>query len=116
MQSRGVMRITRHPLFAGIGLWGLGHAVVNGFLGDVIFFGGFLIFGLIGAWHQDTRKRAGAPEEVRRFFWETSLLPFAAIAGGRNRFAAREIRWAAVGVGVALALLLYALHPRLFVG
>ena len=54
---KGVLRITRHPLFAGLALWGLAHVLVNGFLSDVVFFGGFPLFSLLGGAHQDARKQ-----------------------------------------------------------
>ena len=38
--ARGLTRITRHPLFMGIALWALSHLLLNGFVTDVVFFGG----------------------------------------------------------------------------
>jgi uncharacterized membrane protein len=37
----GAQRLTRHPLFMGLGLFGLLHLVPNGNAADVAFFGGF---------------------------------------------------------------------------
>jgi uncharacterized membrane protein len=113
-RSRGVTRITRHPLFLSISLWGLGHMLVNGFLGDAIFFGGFLVHAIIGALHQDARKLALEGESLAPFYAETSLLPFAAIAGGRNRLVLGEIPVLGLAIGVALAAALYVFHPQLF--
>lgn len=113
-RARGVTRITRHPLFCGFALWGLGHALVSGFMADVIFFGGFVPFSLAGAWHQDRRKRVGEGGKLAAFYEETSLLPFAAIAGGRNRLVLGEIPWPALLGGVIAAVVLYQLHPWLF--
>jgi uncharacterized membrane protein len=113
-RARGVNRITRHPLFAAIGLWGFAHLLVNGYLSDVVFFGGFLVFALVGAAHQDARKRVTEAETLTAFFTETSLLPFGAIIAGRNRLMVDEIPWLAVAVGVAVAAVLYVAHGRLF--
>lgn len=113
-RARGVTRITRHPLFAALGLWGLAHMLVNGYLSDVVFFGGFLVFALIGAAHQDTRKRVAQADTLTPFFTETSLLPFGAILAGRNRLMVDEIPWLGVIVGVAVATVLYLCHGRLF--
>jgi len=61
-----------------------------------------------------TKPRSGWSEGWRHFAGATSILPFGAIAGGRNRFAPAEIGWAPVALGVALwAVLLWA-HPRIF--
>ena len=50
---KGVFRITRHPLFMGIAVFALLHLLPNGSAADVAFFGGFVVFVLIGGWHQD---------------------------------------------------------------
>lgn len=113
-EARGLIRITRHPLFMGIGLWGLGHCMINGFLTDALFFGGFTVFAIVGCAHQDSRKRREDGERFQAFFAETSLLPFAAILTGRGRLVLSELPWLLLGVGVALALLLYYLHPLMF--
>jgi uncharacterized membrane protein len=113
-RARGVMRITRHPLFAGLGLWGLAHVLVNGFLTDIVFFGGFPLFAVVGGWHQDARKQLEQLSRLAPFYGETSAVPFAAIAAPRNRLANGELPWVALAVGVAFAVVLYYLHPMLF--
>ena len=112
--ARGLTRITRHPLFVGIGLWGIAHTLMNGFLSDVVFFGGFPVFSLAGGVHQDGRKRAEDGTRLRPFFDETSVVPFGAIVGGRNRLVLREIPIVGVVVGVVLAAVLYTFHDQLF--
>jgi uncharacterized membrane protein len=112
--SRGLTRITRHPLFVGIALWGFAHTVVNGFLADVIFFGGLAIFSLVGGLHQDGRRRAEDAARLRAFYDETSVVPFGAIVGGRNRLVLGEIPVVGVITGVVVAAALYTFHDRLF--
>lgn len=112
--AHGVTRITRHPMFAGLGLWGLSHALLTGFLTDVIFFGGFALFGLFGGAHQDARKRLAQPDRLGRFYAETSLLPFAAILTGRTRFAPGEISPMGLAAGIAVAAALYLGHGWMF--
>jgi uncharacterized membrane protein len=113
-RARGVTRITRHALFMAIGLWGLAHALANGFLSDVLFFGGFVVYALYGSWHQDIRKQADGGPDMSAFYAETSLLPFAAITGGRNRLVLGEIPIVAVILGVVVAVLLYTFHRQWF--
>jgi uncharacterized membrane protein len=112
--SRGLTRITRHPLFAGIAVWALGHLVMNGYATDVLFFGGMLAFSLVGAMHQDARKRATEGERLGPFLAETSFLPFAAVLAGRNRVVWSELPWAGLAVGAVVAFGIYALHPWMF--
>lgn len=112
--ARGLTRITRHPLFMGFALWALSHLLLNGFLTDVLFFGGMLAFSLAGAAHQDARKRAIEGERLGQFFAESSFWPFGAIIAGRNRIIWRELPWIALAVGAAAAIGIYALHPWAF--
>lgn len=106
--ARGLTRITRHPLFMGLGLWGLAHCLLNGYASDVIFFGGFAVFAIIGGAHQDQRQRLNPP--LQAFYDETSLLPFGAILAGRNRLVAAELPWKGFAVGLIVAALLYGAH------
>jgi len=112
--ARGLTRITRHPLFMGIALWALSHLLLNGFLTDVLFFGGMLAFSLAGAAHQDARKRAIEEDRLGQFFAESSYWPFGAIIAGRNRIIWPELPWIALAIGAAAAIGIYALHPWAF--
>lgn len=110
--ARGVLRITRHPLFSGLGLFGLAHLLVNGSTGDLAFFGGFPLFAWIGARHQDarlTRDKAGYAALVA----ETSVVPFLAVLTGRQRLVAAELPWRAMAVGLALTVALRHWHDSL---
>lgn len=113
-RARGLTRVTRHPLFTGIALWSAGHLLVNGFAADVVFFGGMLAFSMLGAAHQDARKRAGENGGLEAFFEETSFTPFAAIVSGRNRLVWSELPWAGLAIGIAVAVAILLLHPWMF--
>jgi len=113
-EPRGLNRITRHGFFTGVVLWGLGHVLVNGWAADVIFFGGLALFVILGALHQDARKRTTGGERLARFYATTSAVPFAAIAAGRQRLVPGELPWVGLALGAAGAVALYLLHPRLF--
>jgi len=88
--------------------------LVNGWAADVVFFGGLALFVILGAAHQDARKRATQSDRLAGFYAATSALPFAAILAGRQRLVLRELPWIGLAVGVAAALGLYRLHPALF--
>lgn len=113
-RARGLGRITRHPLFMSLGVWAAAHLLVNVFLSDAIFFGGFALFCVVGCAHQDARKRAVRGAELDAYFAETSLLPFGAILSGRNRIVWAELPWLGLAVGAVIATTIYSLHPRMF--
>jgi uncharacterized membrane protein len=113
-RAHGLTRLTRHPLFMGLALWGFAHALINGFLADVVFFAGFPLFGLIGAAHQDARKQTEQLARLGPFYGETSMLPFAAVITRRNRLVLGELPWVALGAGALVAVVIYYLHPVLF--
>ncbi len=109
---RGLLRITRHPLLMGIGLFGLLHlcvARVNA--SELAFFGGLPLFALVGCWHQDQRKLATLGESFRRFHAETAFLPFA--RGGFRGILEAPIP---VAIGAATAAVLRFFHGSLFGG
>jgi uncharacterized membrane protein len=109
----GVLRITRHPVMWGVGLWAAIHIVANGDLASLLFFGSLLLTALGGAWHLDRRMAATEGERWRRFAEVTSFLPFAALLAGRQRWAWAEWRWPAAW-GLGLFALLLVLHSHLF--
>lgn len=109
----GVLRITRHPVMWGVGLWAAIHIVANGDLASLLFFGGFLLTALGGAWHLDRRMAATEGARWQRFTAVTSFVPFAALLASRQRWAWGELgRPVAWGLGVFVLLLF--LHVHLF--
>lgn len=51
----GVMRMTRHPMMWGIGLWGLVHTALAGRADTLVFAGGIAFLALVGAAAQDRK-------------------------------------------------------------
>jgi uncharacterized membrane protein len=103
--AQGIVRVTRHPFLTGVGLWALVHLVANGDVASLVFFATFAIVALAGTVSIDRKRQRLSGAAWEPFAAQTSIVPFAAIAAGRNRFEAGEIglwRW-----GVALAV--YAL-------
>lgn len=113
-RAYGLTRITRHPLFMNLGIWGLAHVILNGYLNDVLFFGGIFAVGLLGCLHQDSRKRVTENGTLDEFFAETSVTPFAAIVAGRGHFAPSELPWIALAVTGIASAALYHFHTALF--
>jgi uncharacterized membrane protein len=112
-EPRGLLRITRHPFNVALGLFGIAHLLVNGHLGDVFFFGGFPLFAWIGSGHQDARLSRDKPG-YRDLVAQTSVVPFGAVLGGRQRLVAGELPWAGFAAGVVAAILLRHWHGVLF--
>lgn len=103
----GILRVTRHPFLTGVGLWALVHLIGNGDLASFVFFAGFAIVALAGTVSIDAKRRRLSGAAWQGFAAQTSILPFAAIAAGRNRFRPGEIglwRWAAALLAYALIL------------
>ncbi|HXY98982.1 MAG TPA: NnrU family protein [Stellaceae bacterium] len=103
----GILRVTRHPFLTGVGLWALVHLIGNGDLASLVFFAGFAVVALAGTVSIDAKRRRLSGAAWQGFAGQTSILPFAAIAAGRNRFRPGEIglwRWAAALLAYALML------------
>ena len=107
-EPSGVHRITRHPVFMGVSLMALAHAVANGYATDVAFFGGIAVFSLASCRHQDLRKLADDDPTYARFHAATTFLPF---TGGGALRGLRELRPHAVIIGIAVAVAARCLHP-----
>jgi uncharacterized membrane protein len=112
--ARGLVRVTRHPGFIGFSLFGLGHCLMNGYLGDVVFFGGFALWPPIGARHQERRKLATQGREFADFLAATSYIPFAAALRGKQKLAWREVNWRAGMIGLVVFGIVRFFHGPLF--
>jgi uncharacterized membrane protein len=111
-KTRGVLRISRHPLFMGVTLIGLLHlAVARIHTTDLVFFVGLIGVSLIGSWHQDQRHLANGDAAFKEFYEETSFLPFA--RGGLRGLI--EPPWA-LAIGIGLTVLIRIVHPAVFGG
>jgi len=114
--GQGIQRVTRHPQNFAFGLFGLAHLLANPYVGDWIFFGGFIVYGIVSAMHQDARLRATGPAQAKQFLADTSAIPFGAILSGRQRFAPGEYYPPSLAAAIVLFILLRLLHPILFGG
>jgi uncharacterized membrane protein len=104
---QGIVRITRHPFLTGVGLWALVHLIGNGDVASLVFFATCAIVALAGTISIDGKRRRLLGAVWEPFAAQTSIIPFAAIAAGRNRFVPREIglwRWAVAFLAYVLML------------
>jgi uncharacterized membrane protein len=113
-EARGVQRITRHPMLWSFALWGAVHMLGNGDAASLLFFGAFAATALAGMPSIDAKVAAREPEAWGRFAARTSILPFGAIAAGRNRLDLRELGWKPWAIGLALWAVLLAFHRTIF--
>lgn len=112
MRPRAIHDLTRHPLFMGIGAWGVMHLIPNGYASDVAFFGGFVVFALIGSWHQDVRLMKSRGDAYRQFVRETPFIPF---TGTQTVRGLKGISARAVIAGIAMAAAIRYFHASWFV-
>jgi uncharacterized membrane protein len=113
---RGLLKVSRHPSFVAFALFGLAHMLMNGWLGDVIFFGTFPVLAIAGGKFQDARKLRDIGESYRTFISATSFFPGTALISGRQRWSAADMPWTGILVGIALAIVTVLVHPWLFGG
>jgi uncharacterized membrane protein len=112
----GILKLTRHPSFVGFILFGVAHILMNGWLGDVIFFGTFCVLGVVGGVRQDRRKIREMGEPYRRFVEQTSFVPGAAILNGHQSWSYADTPLIAIVAGGALTIVILIFHPHLFGG
>ena len=112
--ATGILRVTRHPMLWAFALWAIVHLVALGTLSAAVLTGAILVTALAGMPSLDAKYAKRHPEHWPRFAATTSILPFAAIARGRNRLVLREIGWWRPWIAIVLWGVLIALHPLAF--
>lgn len=112
----GAVAVTRHPILWGLGLWGLAHVPANGHLAGLVLFGSLGVFAFIGMAVTEGRRRKILGENAwHEFSAPTSVLPFAALAGGRASWPVDRLTLAGAALGLLAAMLLLAFgHAWLF--
>ena len=111
---RGIQRVTRHPMLWSFAFWSAVHIIGNGDTAALVFFGAFLVTALAGMPSIDAKLARRDPATWQALSAATSIVPFAAIAQGRNRFVLREIGWLTPLIAVVAWALVLHLHPWLF--
>jgi uncharacterized membrane protein len=111
---RGMVRITRHPFLWGVAIWAGGHLMSNGDGASIVLFGSLLALAVVGTASIDAKRRRALGARCDAYAAQTSNIPFAAIAAGRQRLALGEIGWWRLALGVAVWALMAWAHPYLF--
>ena len=107
----GIVRVTRHPFLIGVGLWASLHLIANGDLASLLFFGAILVVCVAGPPSIDAkRRRALGAATWDGFAGKTSIVPFGAIAAGRNTLDVGQIGWWRIGLGVLAYVLFIGGH------
>jgi len=111
---RGIIRVTRHPMLWSFAVWAGVHIAGNGDSAAIVFFGALLVTALAGMPSIDAKLARRDPSAWEALSGTTSVVPFAAIAQGRNRIVVREIGWVIPGIGVVAWVLMLVVHQWLF--
>lgn len=109
----GFLRISRHPMNAGLALFFLSHLLQNGDGASLVMFGSLLALATLGPRAIDRRRAASHGEAWEKFEQATSFMPFAAILGGRNRLELGELGWWRIVVAIAVYAGLFYVHGRI---
>jgi uncharacterized membrane protein len=111
--TNGVYRITRHPVFMALAIFGLMHLLANGSAADIVFFGGFVVFSLVGGRHQDQRKLASDDARYSGFYAATPFLPF---TGSATLQGIKELHPAVLATAIVLTVIVRYFHVSWFGG
>ena len=104
----GILMVTRHPVMWAVVLWALAHMTANGDAASLIFFAAFASLALAGMPAIDRRRRRMMGEAWTSFEAVTSVLPFAAVAGGRAKLSLGRIGiWRIAGGVLLYGILLF---------
>jgi uncharacterized membrane protein len=113
-EARGIQRVTRHPMLWAFGGWAVIHMAGNGDTAALVFFGAFAVTAFLGMPSIDAKLAARHPDRWPAFAQQTSILPFGAIAAGRNRLALKEIGLMPPLVGLLIWAALLHFHRGIF--
>ena len=102
----GIMRVTRHPQAFGQIIWCFAHTLWIGTSFTLITSLGLISHHLFAIWHGDKRLEVKFGDEFYKFKNSTSIIPFAAIVGGRQQIKVKEfIKFSQLGILIAIAVI-----------
>ncbi len=113
LYETGIIRITRHPQMVGQVIWCVAHTLWLGTTFTILTSIGLVLHHLFGVWHGDRRLLARYGAEFEAVKARTSVIPFWAIAQGKQTLKLGEFfRLSYLGVTVFILLLGWA-HSRM---
>lgn len=113
LYETGIIRITRHPQMVGQVIWCIAHTLWLGTTFMLVTSAGLILHHVFGVWHGDRRLLARYGDAFEAVRERTSVIPFVAIAQGKQSLKWQEfLRPAYVGVA-GFVLLLWWAHPIL---
>ncbi|WP_458649947.1 NnrU family protein [Sivoneniella epilithica] len=111
LYETGIIRITRHPQMVGQVIWCVAHTLWLGTTFTLLTSVGLVLHHLFGVWHGDRRLLARYGSAFEAVKARTSVMPFWAIAQGKQTLKLGEfLRLSYLGVAVFILLLAWA-HP-----
>lgn len=113
LYEAGIIRITRHPQMVGQVIWCVAHTLWLGTTFMVVTSAGLIAHHLFAVWHGDRRWQARYGAAFTAVKARTSVIPFQAIAQGRQELKLQEfLKPAYVGVA-AFVIGFWWFHPTL---
>ena len=109
----GIIRICRHPQMVGQVIWCIAHTLWLGTSFTLVTSLGLILHHVFGVWHGDRRLSARYGESFETLKSRTSIIPFLAIAQGRQTLEWREFFSPAYLGVTAFVLGFWWAHPWL---
>jgi uncharacterized membrane protein len=111
LYSSGIIRIARHPQMVGQVIWCMAHTLWIGTTFTLATSFGLIGYHLFAVWHGDRRLAIRYGETFESVRTQTSVIPFLAIAQGKQTLKLQEfVRPAYLGIAAFVALFWWA-HP-----
>ncbi|MBI3444000.1 MAG: NnrU family protein [Magnetospirillum sp.] len=101
----GIVRLTRHPIIWGLGLWSGAHIIPNGHLAGLMLFVPLFVLCLVGSRVLDAKRRQSLGWEQWQDWAERAAGPL------DWRALLAELGWVRITSGIVLYPVLIALHP-----
>mgnify|MGYP002785699710 CR=1 FL=1 len=113
LYETGIIRITRHPQMVGQLIWCIAHTLWLGTTFTLVTSIGLVFHHLFGVWHGDRRLKARYGEAFDAVKERTSVIPFVAIAQGKQTLKLQEFLCPAYLGVTGFIFLLWWAHPIL---
>ncbi len=110
--SKGMQKVTRHPMLWAVFLWAAAHLIANGDTASVMLFGAMIVFALIDQPLADARTRREKPEAWAETSAETSAIPFLAALQGRAKPSLKEIGYGRSAAALVIYLVALFAHEH----